>query len=63
MARWTYFSMEKQLLVLLTYQLINPEYGQYKLNMVTKNFYQTGAILATKLVTQFFIMIENQNSV
>jgi hypothetical protein len=55
-------AMEKQLLVLMTYQLINPEFARYKLDFVTKNFYQTGSILATQLMVRFFIMIEEQES-
>ena len=51
--------VEKQLLVLMTYQLINPELHPRGVDVIHQGVYRTAVQVAIRLMTQLFIVVES----
>ena len=51
--------VEKQLLVLMAYQLINPELHSRGVDVIHQGVYRTAVQVAIRLMTQLFIVVES----
>lgn len=51
--------VEQQLLVLMVYQLINPELHSHGVDVIHQGVYRTAVQVAIKLMTQLFIVVES----
>ena len=51
--------VERKLLVLMVYQLINPELYSHGMDAIHKGVYRTAVQVAIRLMTQLFIVVES----